>query len=122
MELEVGSLLGFLEPVEVAMSVSRHQLWARRMDRYQACSLTVKEFCRREGVSVPSFYQWKKKLARASAEPTFVRVSLPQQSAAPVTVKLPGGAEVRIEAMADSTTLRRVLAAVIAETASGAER
>jgi hypothetical protein len=37
------------------MSDSRRQLWARRMGRYRASSLTVNEFCRREGVSVPAF-------------------------------------------------------------------
>lgn len=104
------------------MSDSGRHLWARRMDRYRACSLTVNEFCRREGVSVPSFYQWRKKLAAVSAEPGFVPVSMPQGGTAPVTLKLPGGAEIEIEATIDPMTLRRLLAAVIAETNRGAER
>ena len=96
------------------MSVSAREAWTQRIGRYQACSLTVAEFCRREGVSVPSFYQWKKKLAKPM--PAFVPVELPRHQPAPVTVKLPGGAELQVEATADSITLRRVIAAVIAET------
>lgn len=122
MNFGAGSLTGFLETLEVAMSGSRRQLWARRMDRYHRCSLTVHEFCRREGVSVPSFYQWRKKLAQSSPEPAFIPVTLPQGEVAPVTLKLPGGAEIEIEATIDPVMLRRLIAAVIAETASGADQ
>ncbi len=104
------------------MSDSGRQSWARRMDRYRACSLTVNEFCRREGVSVPSFYHWRKKLAVATSEPGFVSIALPQHGVAPVTLKLPGGAEIEIDATIDPITLRRLLAAVIAETNRGADR
>lgn len=47
-------------------SVSRRDVWAARMRRYQQCQSTVARFCRDEGVSVPSFYNWKRKLAEAS--------------------------------------------------------
>jgi|LakMenEpi13Sep09_1017268.scaffolds.fasta_scaffold16115_2 transposase len=122
MKLVAGILRGFLETLEVAMSDSRCQLWAGRMKRYRASSLTVHEFCRREGVSVPSFYQWRKKLAHCPAEPTFIPVSLPPSGAAPITLKLPGGAEIEIEASVDPLMLRRLIAAVMAETVRGVDR
>ncbi len=122
MNVGAGSLTGFLKNLEVVMSDSRRQLWARRMGRYRASSLTVNEFCRREGVSVPSFYLWRKKLAGTPAEPGFIPVSLPQGGATPVKLKLPGGAVIEIDAMIDPAMLRRLLAAVIAETHSGADR
>lgn len=122
MKFGAGSLTGFLETLEVAMSDSRRLLWARRMGRYRASSLTVNEFCRREGVSVPSFYLWRKKLASAPAEPGFIPVSLPQRGVTPITLKLPGGAQIEIDATIDPVTLRRLLAAVLAETHSGADR
>jgi hypothetical protein len=90
--------------------------------RHRASSLTVHEFCRREGVSVPSFYQWRKKLAHCPAEPTFIPVSLPPSGAAPITLKLPGGAEIEIEASVDPLMLRRLIAAVMAETVRGVDR
>ena len=37
--------------------------WRARMARYRGGSLTVAEFCRRERVSVASFYHWRKRLA-----------------------------------------------------------
>jgi hypothetical protein len=37
--------------------------WRRRLVRFHKSRLSVVEFCEREGVSTPSFYQWRKKLA-----------------------------------------------------------
>lgn len=101
------------------MPISRHELWVQRMNRYQACSLTVVEFCRREAVSVPSFYLWKKKLANAISTPAFVPVAFSASQPTPLRLLLPGGAEVQIDAGADLITLRKVFAAAIAETGSG---
>ena len=38
--------------------------WRRRMTRFEEAQQSVAEFCRREGVSAPSFYQWRKRLAQ----------------------------------------------------------
>lgn len=51
-----------------AERVSREEGWRRRLVRFQKCGLTVAKFCRLEGVSVPSFYQWRKRLASAGQE------------------------------------------------------
>lgn len=37
--------------------------WRERLERFRGSTWTVAEFCRREKVSVASFYQWRKKLA-----------------------------------------------------------
>lgn len=49
------------------------QEWTERFLRFGNASQTVMEFCRNEGVSQPSFYQWRKK--HKSAEP--VKAELP---------------------------------------------
>jgi hypothetical protein len=36
--------------------------WSDRLKRFESSSETVTQFCLAEGVSQPSFYQWKKKL------------------------------------------------------------
>jgi len=36
--------------------------WRSRMTKFRRSKLTVVEFCRREAVSVPSFYHWRKQL------------------------------------------------------------
>jgi hypothetical protein len=40
----------------------RIQLWLDRLNRHSTSQLTVAEFCQREEVSLPSFYQWKRRL------------------------------------------------------------
>ena len=41
----------------------RVQLWLDRLNRQAASQQTVAEFCGHEEISVPSFYQWKRRLA-----------------------------------------------------------
>ncbi len=40
------------------------ELWSERLRQFSGSGLTVAAFCRREQVSVPSFYQWRKKFRR----------------------------------------------------------
>jgi hypothetical protein len=65
--------------------------------------VTVAEFCLAEGVSTPSFYQWRRKLSgwrrRGSTpvqEPAFLPVRLlsPKPAAATFEIRLPNGAQV----------------------------
>ena len=84
--------------------------WQRRMTRFQETRQSVAEFCRREGVSTPTFYQWRKRLAQrpgpveegAGFRP--VRLVNP----AGVAVQLPGGTQLQVP-----TSDRRALRLVI---------
>jgi hypothetical protein len=40
----------------------RTAIWQQRLDRYLQSKQTVATFCNNERVSVPSFYQWKRRL------------------------------------------------------------
>ena len=44
-------------------------VWHERLARHKDSGLTVAEFCRREGVSGPSFYQWRKRLQPGERRP-----------------------------------------------------
>lgn len=88
--------------------------WKRRMARFRELRQSVAEFCRKEGVSAPSFYQWRKRLARRSgqgkgnaAEATarFTPVRLVRSVG--VAVRLPGGT--RLHVPTDAETLRLVI-------------
>jgi hypothetical protein len=93
------------------------QTWAERLARFDAAGLTTAQFCAAEGVSVASFYLWKRRLvptASASAPttasapesgPRLLPIRLPEQTPA-VEVVLPSGALLRIAAPADEATLR----------------
>jgi len=43
--------------------------WRQRVDRWQASGLSVRAFCRREGLTEPTFHFWKREL-RARDETT----------------------------------------------------
>lgn len=105
---------------------SKAAVWAERLRRYGRAGLTVAEFCRREGVSAPSFYQWRRRLAEASpvagsrrssngpgsdATPAFQQVLL--AGAGVVAIELPSG--VRVELPADRLPLVRAVLADLLE-------
>ena len=102
--------------------------WQRRMARFQKTQRSVATFCREEGVSAASFYQWRKKLARrkpetegaADAASRFAPVRL--VASAGVCVQLPGGTQLNIPT-SDPQALQLVietLAHVDADRAGGA--
>jgi len=53
--------------------------WTGRLKRLEKSKQTVADFCRREGVSVPSLYHWKKRLREMASPSPFrqVRVAPP---------------------------------------------
>jgi len=100
------------------------------LERFAGWPGTVAEFCRREGVTQPTFYQWRKQL-RLAGEPAtggaakglpgapvadkakpgrapFVELSLAATAA--VEIELPNGAVVRVPADREAT-LRVVIRA-----------
>ena len=92
--------------------------WRERLCRYESTQLTIAEFCIVEGVSVSSFYQWRKKLERnplgdttpATGRADFAPVRL--LNAANVIVQLPGGTRLEIP-MSDCQAFERVMQVVV---------
>jgi transposase len=85
--------------------------------RFATSELSVVAFCAAEGVSQPSFYWWKRRLATESADAATPRhsakdvaaVLLPVRVAAPspaVELILPGGATLRLVPGCDLTFVR----------------
>lgn len=94
--------------------------WVERLRRYQASGLTVAQFCVEEGVSVPSFYQWRRKLRDATAaEPRAkepgafqpLHVTLAASHPAAVVVRLPSGVVLEVADGAVDAVVGRLLAA-----------
>lgn len=85
---------------------AKRREWSERLRRFERCDLTIAAFCEAEGVSTPSFYQWRRRLdSRASkTTPTATRVMRqafvplqivrPTSAGAPVEIHLPNGARV----------------------------
>jgi hypothetical protein len=96
------------------------QAWVERLHRFAAAGLSTAQFCAAEGVSVASFYLWRRRLARADScsapadcsgrepGPRLLAVHLPERHAT-VELVLPTGATLRLGAGADEATLRCLL-------------
>ena len=90
------------------MDAAKRRLWSDRFRRFDRCDLTVVDFCLAEGVSTPSFYQWRRKLSGLDEreavpgtriqEPTFLPVRLlsAKPATAEVEIHLPNGARVML--------------------------
>ena len=104
---------------------SKRLVWRERLRRYERSKGTVAEFCQREGVSVPSFYQWRRRLAETSASPR--QAVVPRSPAAfqqvllsgsgVVAIELPSG--VRVELPAEQESLVRAVVADLLRPPSG---
>lgn len=90
--------------------------WADRLQRFPHCGLSVARFCEAEGVSVSSFYHWRRKwlgqtTQKAKSDPAiaFLPVRLTQRdnpeplpenharSDALTTIDLPGGVRICVK-------------------------
>jgi hypothetical protein len=106
-------------------SARAEALWRERLARFESGDLTVAEFCRREGVSQPSFYGWRKRVrqewraARSQEQQdrstgdskeacSFVPVRVSGLSAA--VIELPNGVTVRVP-LVDVEALRTAILA-----------
>lgn len=100
----------------------RARQWRERLDRFSSAGMTIADFCRADDYSVASFYHWRKRLRQVPSDSSgFVAVQVPQDATDPiepatVSIELPGGAVVRLDASADQSLYRPLLAAVVAAT------
>jgi transposase-like protein len=91
---------------------ARREVWSERLRQFSHSGLTVAAFCQRERVSVPSFYQWRRKLtefadgrfgtrqtqrnAQPRRSPAFVPVQIRHSAA--IEIRLPNGVQVWLPA------------------------
>jgi hypothetical protein len=99
------------------------QAWVERLARFADCRLSPAQFCTHEGVSLPSFYAWKRRLAAEARGPApepgpgidpgprLLPVRL-QSPADPLELVLPTGAVLRIPAGCDTAWVRSLAQAL----------
>jgi transposase len=97
------------------------RLWRQRLQRFERSGLSVVAFCAKQGVSTPSFYDWRRRLRKSPAEqanrsagsladsPRLVPVRL-LTPAAPIELLLPSGLVLRLAPGCDLDFLRTLLA------------
>jgi transposase-like protein len=106
--------------------------WRERIRRYERSGLTVTRFCEQEGVSAPSFYQWRKRFAAhpapdrrpaqrdqqapISQQPAFRQLTLAPGGGV-MSIELAGGA--RMELPAENLPLVRAVVAELLQAERG---
>ena len=85
---------------------AKRRAWSERLRRFERCELTVAAFCEAEGVSTPSFYQWRRRLGARGRQTrpgetgmtrqAFVplQIAAPAPAGGPVEIHLPNGARI----------------------------
>jgi hypothetical protein len=96
---------------------NREQDWRRVLDRWKRSGLTVRAFCRAEGVNEPMFYWWRRELRRRDQpqpQPAFLPVRVladqPEAPAGTIEIVLANGRTIRVPVGFDPHTLRQVVA------------
>lgn len=94
--------------------VATRQLWTDRLRRFRSADQTVAEFCAVEGVSAPTFYTWRRRLARTASPvgaPTVVpvRITTPDPTTPAVEVLFPSGILLRFAPVCDPGMIAAVL-------------
>ena len=118
--------------------VGKERFWREMVRRWQRSGATIREFCAEHGLSEPSFYGWRRELAKRDEEarerpartnarsvrrpanglPVFVPLQVtPTEPASALEVVVGAGRIVRVAPGFDAATLRNLLA-VLAEAAS----
>jgi transposase len=99
------------------------QTWVDRLARFPHSGLSPAQFCAHEGVSLPSFYSWKRRLSAGGSGsdtepvdgpdpgPRLLPVRL-SPAPAPVELVLPTGAVLRIGPDCDLTFVRSLVEAL----------
>jgi transposase-like protein len=104
----------------------RRRLWAATIGRHGRSGLSVDAFCRREDVSPSSFYRWRRRLGRGSADGSGVFVSLGtlrlDDGGSGVEVVLDSPVRLRVRRGFDASTLRAVLAVLAESPDEGQQR
>jgi transposase len=96
---------------EEKTTVPKAEEWAERIAAQQRSGMSVKRFCKDNGLTEYSFYSWRKRLQKKKP----VRFALVERGAvlqepgAAVEVVLASGERLRISAGVDGATLRTIL-------------
>lgn len=96
------------------MTFCKLALWAERVSACRSSDLSVRDWCKENNISEPTYYRWQKKLygiAKAQQEqPRFAEITPTQITSSPaaVTVRF-AGAEIDIQNGADEETVGMVL-------------
>ena len=97
--------------------LEQQQFWQMAVETWRSSGLSVRNFCKQEGVSASALYSWRKKLTKGnnsieSNSQAFIEVTMPENKAAALELVLTSGNTLRIDTAVESVTLTCVLRAL----------
>jgi hypothetical protein len=96
----------------------KRQFWQMVIETWQNSNMSVSKFCKTEGLSEGSFYNWRKRLASRCSQqkesinqrtPAFIEVAMPKSDHVALELLLSSGHTLRIRPTADNKTLSNVI-------------
>ena len=97
----------------------QRQFWQMVIETWRDSGISVSKFCKAEGLSEGSFYNWRKKLAKGNKfeaakqreriSSAFIEVSIPSEKSGGLELVLASGNTLRISSGADKNTLTGVI-------------
>ena len=102
---------------EQKSDTDQQQFWQMVIETWQSSGLSIRQFCKKESLSEPSFYSWRKKLTGDNSEqdtqhkpeaPAFIEVAIPQNNSAAIELLLISGSTLKIPAGVDAKTLMNI--------------
>jgi hypothetical protein len=98
----------------------QEQFWQMAIETWQASGMSVRQFCKQEGLATSAFYVWRKKLVGDSVQDdkdkpgpsAFIEVAMPRSNPTAVELLLTSGNTLRIPAGVDTATLSMILSVV----------
>jgi hypothetical protein len=90
----------------------QEQFWRMAIETWQASGLSVRQFCKQEGLATSAFFVWRKKLVGDSVQDdkdkpgpsAFIEVVMPRNNSAAVELLLASGNTLRIPFGVESPT------------------
>ena len=97
----------------------QRQFWQMVLETFQSSGLSVRQFCKQEGLSEPAFYSWRKKLIKRDepkkgkqkdmSSSAFIKVAMPKNKSFVLELVLSSGSILRISSGTDSQTLSNII-------------
>jgi len=96
----------------------RRQFWQMAIETWQDSGMSVSKFCKAEGLSEGTFYNWRKRLSGRhsqrnkqtdSSSSAFIEVAMPKSGHATLELVFSSGHTLRINSKADNKTLSNVI-------------
>jgi hypothetical protein len=99
-------------------STRNRQFWQKSIETWQNSGMSIRKFCKSEGLQESTFYNWRKKLTDGQSQvnkqilknpSAFIKVALPRNEHTFLELELSSGSTLRIPSGADNKTLSSVL-------------